>query len=128
MAHSILLVDDDADIRAILTAHLSEHGFIVQTARDGRHAFQVLERMAPALPSLILLDYRMPQMNGKQFLAAKRADPRFQAIPVIVLSAWTREWTGVGMDVVDVLTKPVEPDLLLDAVARVMTPDSLTPR
>jgi len=79
MAQSILIVDDDADTRSLVGASLTEQGFIVYAARDGRHALQILERSSP--PALILLDYNMPVMNGKEFLAVKRSDPRWQAIP-----------------------------------------------
>jgi CheY-like chemotaxis protein len=119
MAQSILIVDDDADTRSFLGASLTEQGFIVYAARDGRHALQILERISP--PALILLDYNMPVMNGKQFLAAKRRDPRLQAIPVVVLSAWTREWTSARMDVIEVLSKPVDLERLLALVNRTVS-------
>ncbi len=119
MARSILIIDDDADTRSLLGAALTEQGFIVYAARDGRHAFQILERISP--PALILLDYNMPVMNGKQFLAAKRSDARWQAIPVVVLSAWTREWTGARMDVIEVLSKPVDVEALLALVKRTVS-------
>src|SRR5207302_9920848 len=116
MAHLILIVDDDADMRSLLGAFLTDQGFVVYAARNGRHAFQILERIPP--PSLILLDYKMPVMNGTQFLAAKRRDARLQAIPVIIMSAWTRAWTGARLDVVDVLSKPIDLDRLLELVNR----------
>ena len=119
MAHSILIVDDDADTRSLLGAALTEQGFIVYAARNGRHALQILDHIAP--PALILLDYQMPVMNGTQFLAAKDREPRFQAIPVVVLSAWTREWTGTRMEVIDVLPKPVDVDSLLALVKRTVS-------
>ena len=116
MAHLILIVDDDADMRSLLRAFLTDQEFVVYAARNGRHAFQILERIPP--PSLILLDYKMPVMNGTQFLAAKRRDARLQAIPVIIMSAWTRAWTGARLDVVDVLSKPIDLDRLLELVNR----------
>ena len=119
MAHSILIVDDDVDTRLLLGASLTEQGFIVYAARNGRHALRLLERIAA--PGLILLDYQMPVMNGSQFLAAKRRDPRLQAIPVVVLSAWTREWTGARMDVIEVLSKPVDLEKLLALVKRTLS-------
>ena len=126
MAHSILIVDDDVDTRSLLGASLTEQGFIVYAARDGRHALQILERLERiSPPDLILLDYKMPVMNGKEFLAAKRRDPRFQDIPVVVLSDWTREWTVARMDVIEVLSKPVDLERLLALVKRtVSTPQT----
>jgi CheY-like chemotaxis protein len=116
---SILIVEDDADMRSLLAAFLTVRGFSVYTARNGRHALQILDRI-PA-PSLILLDYKMPEMNGTQFLAHKRRDRRLQAIPVAIMSASTREWTGGSsrLDVIDVLSKPMDLERLLALVARV---------
>jgi CheY-like chemotaxis protein len=113
----ILVIDDDVDTRRTLREFLTDEGFTVHTARDGQHALNVLERIP--LPDLILLDYKMPVMDGKQFLAVLRRTPQFQAIPVIILSAATREWSGANLEVVDVLTKPVDLDLLLNTLSRI---------
>ena len=104
-------------MRLSLREFLSAEGFLVHTARDGQHALHVLDRMEP--PDLILLDYRMPVMDGKQFLSAMRVVPRLQTIPVVILSAATREWSGAHLEVVEVLTKPVDLDLLLATVGRI---------
>ena len=116
MAGSILLIDDDADIRMTLRAFLHGEGFEVHTARDGQHALHVLERMQP--PDVILLDFKMPVMNGTQFLGALRRMPRFNAVPVVILSGWSREWSGARLEVADVLSKPVDLELLLSTVQR----------
>ena len=113
---SILLVDDDADTRRTLREFLTGEGFLVHTARDGQHALNVLERIEP---DLILLDYKMPVLDGKQFLAFMRRTPKIQTIPVVILSAATREWSGANLEVVDVLTKPVDLALLLATVGRI---------
>ena len=114
---SILLVDDDADTRRTLREFLTGEGFLVHTAREGQHALNVLERIQP---DLILLDYKMPVMDGKQFLSVMRRTPQFQTIPVVILSAATREWSGANLEVVDVLTKPVDLDVLLATVGRIL--------
>jgi CheY-like chemotaxis protein len=114
---SILIVDDDADIRTLLRELLSAEEYVVHVARDGHHALRVLEKLD--IPSLILLDYKMPVMDGKQFLTALRQIPRLKAVPVIILSAHTREWSGARLEVADILFKPVDADLLLSTVARV---------
>ena len=118
---SILLVDDDADTRRTLREFLTGEGFLVHTAREGQHALHVLERIQP---DLILLDYKMPVMDGKQFLGVIRRTPQFQDIPVVILSAATREWSGANLEVVDVLTKPVDLDLLLATVGRILAASS----
>ena len=79
---SILLVDDDADLRLALRDFLTAEKFVVHTARDGQHAQHVLDKIDP--PNLILLDYKMPIMDGKQFLSMMRRVPRLQTIPVVI--------------------------------------------
>ncbi|HKA60093.1 MAG TPA: response regulator [Gemmatimonadales bacterium] len=117
MRRSILLVDDDPDVRMTLRDLLEDEGFVVHTARDGHHALQVLEKINP--PDLILLDYKMPNMDGRQFLSVKRRIPKLQAIPVVVLSAATREWSGAHLEVDEILSKPIDLEMLLSAVNRI---------
>jgi CheY-like chemotaxis protein len=114
---SILLVDDDAEIRMALRDFLTTERFVVHTARDGQHALHVLEKIDP--PNLILLDYKMPIMDGKQFLSVLRRMPRLQTIPVVILSAATREWSGAHLEVEEVLTKPVDLEVLRTTVNRI---------
>jgi CheY-like chemotaxis protein len=114
MARSILLVDDDAEIRNSLRDLLTDEGFVVHTANDGQHALQILDRIL--LPGLILLDYKMPTMDGRQFLGVMRRNPKWQFIPVVILSAATREWSGARLEVNEVLNKPVDIELLLSTV------------
>ena len=120
MAHSILLVDDDADTRISLRQLLTDEGYVVHAAHDGRHALQLLDRIDR--PDVILLDYKMPMMDGKQFLAEMRRIDHLRAIPVVVLSARTREWSGARLEVAEVLMKPVDIELLL-ATVRAVTGD-----
>jgi CheY-like chemotaxis protein len=112
-----MLIDDDADVRMTLRDFLEEEGFVVHTGRDGQHALHVLERIDP--PDLILLDYKMPVMDGKQFLAIKKRIPRLQVIPVVILSAATREWSGAHLEVEEVLSKPLDLEMLLSTVSRI---------
>ena len=117
---SILLVDDDANTRVTLRDFLTEAGYVVHAARDGQHALHMLEKIDP--PDLILLDYKMPVMDGKQFLSVQRRTPRLENIPVVILSAATREWSGAHLEVEEVLSKPVDLDLLLTTVNQICIP------
>ncbi|HEV2669534.1 MAG TPA: response regulator [Gemmatimonadales bacterium] len=117
MSRSLLLVDDDADVRMTLRDFLEEEGFVVHTARDGQHALHVLEKIGA--PDLILLDYKMPVMDGKQFLAMQRRMPKVQSVPVVLLSAATREWSGAHLEVEEVLSKPIDLEALVRTVSRI---------
>jgi CheY-like chemotaxis protein len=119
---SILLIDDDMDTRMTLRDFLTDAGFVVHTARDGQHALRTLEKME--VPDLILLDYKMPIMDGKQFVYIQRTIPRLQGIPVVILSAATREWSGAHLEVEEVLSKPVVLDVLLATVNRIFADKS----
>ena len=118
--HSILLVDDDADTRMTVRDFLTGQGFVVHTAREGQHALHILEKMDP--PDVILLDYKMPVMDGKQFLAVLRRSPRLEQVPVVILSAATREWSGAHLEVEEVLSKPVDLEVLLSSLNRILAP------
>src|SRR5213080_2402684 len=117
---AILLLDDEMDTRLALRDFLTEAGFVVHTARDGQHALHVLDKIDP--PDLILLDYKMPVMDGKQFLAMMWGNPRLQTIPVVIMSAATREWSGAHLEVEEVLTKTVDLEILLTTVNRICAP------
>ena len=82
---SILIVEDDSDLREALSEVLRDEGYSVESAADGREALDRLRR--DLRPSLILLDLTMPVMNGWQFRAEQRRDPALSEIPVVVLSA-----------------------------------------
>ncbi len=123
--HSILVIDDDADTRMSLRDFLTGQGFIVHTAREGQHALHMLEKMDP--PDVILLDYKMPVMDGKQFLSILRRTPGLHHIPVVILSAATREWSGAHLEVEEVLSKPVDLDVLLSSLSRILAPPAQSP-
>jgi two-component system chemotaxis response regulator CheY len=80
---SILVVDDDESIRQFVEMALTDEGYDVVTAADGLAALAVIAR---ATPDLILLDMRMPVMDGWSFAAAYRGTPRPHA-PIAVLTA-----------------------------------------
>ena len=89
----VLVVDDDADARARVRAVLEKNGWTVMEAGNGQEA---LDRVALAVPRVILLDLTMPVMDGFAFLHALRERPGCADVPVVVLSArdLTREDRG----------------------------------
>jgi CheY-like chemotaxis protein len=84
-APSVLVVDDEPSIREVLADTLSEEGWSVVAAGDGKEAFKHLE--SGLRPTAIVLDIMMPRMNGHEFMEALRSDPRTGSIPVIQISA-----------------------------------------
>ena len=82
---SILVVDDDPDSRDVLTRSLSKAGYAVRAAANGRLA---LIAVATAIPDVVVLDVRMPEMNGVEFLRVIRSYLRWSKMPVILLTAY----------------------------------------
>ena len=114
---SILIVEDDADLRQALSEVLRDEGYAVAVAADGREALDRLRRESP--PSLILLDLTMPVMNGWQFRDEQRRDPDLSEIPVVVLSASDRLAEKMGqLGVTDYVRKPIELGHLLRIIER----------
>jgi CheY-like chemotaxis protein len=114
---SILLVEDDFDLRDALIPILEHEGHHVVGAANGREALDQLR--AGAKPSLILLDLMMPIMNGAEFRAEQLRDPALASIPVVVVSAdpAARRKAEV-MGAVGCLEKPMDIDALLAQVRR----------
>jgi len=100
----VLVVDDDADSRILLTNLIEECGCRVLTVESGE---QALRRVREVRPDLIVLDLMMPQMDGWQVLSALKSDPQLRDIPVVVASIVARENRGLLLGAVDVLQKPV---------------------
>ena len=80
----ILIVEDDASTRQMMRDMLETEGWQVNEADNGRVGLEALENLQP---ELIMLDLMMPQMNGFEFLKRLREDERWQAIPVVVVTA-----------------------------------------
>ena len=86
VAHTVLIVEDDDDVRSAFTAYLEGAGYTVVEAADGEDALRRLRDAADEF-CLIVLDLFMPRMNGWQFRAAQLRDPAVAHIPVVVVSA-----------------------------------------
>src|SRR4051794_3452595 len=82
---SVLVIDDDSAIREALVDALSDEGWTVATAQDGREGWRKLQAI-PA-PTAIVLDLQMPLMDGQEFMEALRHDPLRSSLPVIQISA-----------------------------------------
>jgi CheY-like chemotaxis protein len=113
---SVLVVDDDAQIRFVISELLRDEGYTVAQAANGREALIYLQTTTP-LPCVILLDMMMPLMNGWDFLHARQRDRVLQAIPVVVISAFRAlAEAAAPLGVKEALAKPFDTDRLLATV------------
>jgi signal transduction histidine kinase len=113
----ILLVEDDHSIREALRGILEEEGYAVTTAENGRQALEQLG--AGGAPDLIVLDLRMPIMDGWEFRTVQKSDPRLARIPVLAVSA-DGSAKAAAIDAEAYLRKPLSTDALLGAISRIL--------
>jgi len=109
----ILIVDDDPSIRELLRQQLSNEGYEVRQAVDGRDA---IAQVKASKPSLLILDVKMPEISGFDVSAVLKNDPEYMDIPIIILSAEDSQERGYSLGIDRYLTKPVEAKILLDEV------------
>jgi excisionase family DNA binding protein len=107
----VLVIDDEQLVRDSVSDFLTDEGHQVQVAADGDEAMSLLAS-APRLPDLIILDLKMPRLNGWRFRERQLGDARLAAIPVIVVTSVAEANVAGAM----VLKKP----LRLDALAKAM--------
>ena len=112
IAH-VLVVDDDDSIRSLLQQELSDAGYLVDQASNGKEA---LEAVRKNKPNLIILDIMMPEMNGFDVAAVLKNDPQTMDIPIIVLSIVQDKARGFRIGVDRYLTKPIDTNLLFSEV------------
>ncbi|MCU1277255.1 MAG: chemotaxis protein CheY [bacterium] len=107
MAPTVLVVDDDRDIRDSLRMLLEDEGYRVQTAADGAEAVATMQSEPP---DFVILDLMMPVMDGWEVAGRMHDDERLAAIPVCVVTA-TPEWAPTNSTCV--IAKPVDVSRLL---------------
>lgn len=115
MSRRVLVVDDDAAVLRVLTDLLSDEGYDVVTAPDGRLA---LERVRVCPPAVILLDYQMPGCDGRQFAAAYRQRPGPHAPIVLVTAAATVRQRAAEVGADAYIGKPFDLQRLYEVVER----------
>jgi CheY-like chemotaxis protein len=105
----VLVVDDDAAARLVLSEGLTFRGYNVDTAKGGLDA---LNKVPKTKPDIILLDMKMPDLSGYEVLQILKKDPNFQEVPVIAISATAgigEEDKALHLGAADFMTKPLEP-------------------
>ena len=112
-AGAILVVDDDASVRDAMAEMLSTLGYATDTAENGREALARIERRRP---TVILLDLKMPVMDGWQLLRELRAERATARIPVLILSAFGFEWEAELIAAQGYLHKPTDFETIRDTI------------
>jgi two-component system chemotaxis response regulator CheY len=118
---TVLVVEDDDDLRDVVVQTLERNGFAVAGARDGQEALELLAK--GPLPNLILLDLMMPRMSGWEFRRRQLAEPRFAGVPVVVMTA-THTLDEAAIQADDILRKPLSFAALIKTVKRYARPDA----
>ena len=121
MTPTILVVDDDPGIQRVMTKFLKLEGFTSAVAANGEEALAYLRGGGDAC--VIVLDLRMPVMDGWAFRKEQRLDPSLARIPIVVLSGVEAERIP-ELDAVAAFRKPVSFPDVLDVVRRLCGPDA----
>jgi PAS domain S-box-containing protein len=111
----VLVVDDDASQRELLTRFLEREGFTVAAAPDGKTGLSLAKQLKPRA---ILLDVMMPQMDGWSVLAALKADADLAATPVVLVTFVNEPALGESLGAADLIAKPVDWDRLAHVMER----------
>lgn len=125
MSQRIVVVDDEPDIREIISASLQMHGYDVQQAADGVEGQALIRK---AKPDLAILDVKMPRMNGFELLMALRKDAATAKQKVLMLTSLTAgsgkrdEMWRESLDVTDFLSKPFGTEELVARVKAILHP------
>ena len=122
MSKSILIVDDEEDVRALIQLGLEmQAGWKVLNASCGEEAIKIA---ASQQPDVILLDWMMPEMDGKTTLQRLKSNSKTQQIPVILMTAKGKssvEESFANLDVAAIFTKPLRPLNLAQQITEVLS-------
>ncbi len=121
----VAIIEDEPDLVHILKYTLDKAGYHVITADNGEAGLNMIHQCRP---EIILLDIKMPRMNGYQVLAQLHQDAALSSIPVIVMTSLTADedisdeaWAR-KLDVARFIPKPFEPQTMVEAVKQVLAP------
>ncbi|GAB4364398.1 MAG: hypothetical protein Kow00121_00010 [Elainellaceae cyanobacterium] len=108
--NTILVIDDDPAVLDLTQRFLSREGFNVIAAMDGQEGLRLAREQSP---DVILLDVRMPNLNGWEVLSRLKSDPELANIPVVMVTIEDDQSLGCALGATDYLLKPVDYDRLL---------------
>ena len=112
----VIVIEDDERSLDLLTVYLESAGFEVLSARDGLSGLNVIRQRTPAA---VVLDIRLPHLDGWDVLVALKADPETAPTPVLIVSMLDERARGLSLGAAEYLLKPVRRTELLSALARV---------
>jgi len=115
---TILVVDDDANIRELLRQSLQNQGYAVREATDGLDA---IYQIKADKPDLIILDVMMPQINGFDTAAILKNDPTKMDIPIIMLSIFEDKERGYRLGIDRYMTKPIDNNKLMKEIGSLLS-------
>jgi CheY-like chemotaxis protein len=111
----VLVVEDDRRSQELMAILLQDQGLTVEVAATGE---QALDRLRERLPSAVVLDIRLPGIDGWEVLSRVRGNPRTARLPVLVVSILDERARALALGADDYLVKPVDRDLLVGALRR----------
>jgi len=118
-AKTILIVDDDKNIRNLLRQELEREGYLVDEAKNGVEALSQVKKK----PDLVILDILMPELNGFDVAAVLRNDPATMGLPIVIVSILEDHKRGRHLGIDRYLTKPVEVSEILEAIKTLLSPN-----
>ncbi|GLV61123.1 hypothetical protein KDH_79400 [Dictyobacter sp. S3.2.2.5] len=117
----ILVIDDEIAIAEALCAFLEGEGWQVTTASNGKEG---LERLVSVRPAVVVSDVMMPVLNGWELCRRMQSDPRYQSIPLVLMSAGPIMPNWVGCSYAALLRKPFGLDELQQTITRLLKPNA----
>ena len=121
MPYKVLVVDDERTVVQLIKFILEEKGYEVLTANNGREAFDCVRNI---MPHLIIMDYKMPIMNGWDATKKIRSLPGFESIPILGLTGYASEENvikGMEYGITEVVKKPFDIEKLLNLIQNHLT-------
>jgi CheY-like chemotaxis protein len=127
---SVLWVEDDKQLRDLIQHVLTYAGIDVKMACDGLEGIELAQEYKSEL-SVIILDLRLPKMDGTEVLAKLKEDPTTRDIPVIIISAWVQSGTAkystetlLRAGAEEVHSKPMAAYKMIEVISKYVSPES----
>jgi CheY-like chemotaxis protein len=111
----VLVVEDEVLVRTDLVQEIREAGHTAEAAPNGRVGLELMRRQ---IPDVVLLDLRMPVMDGHVFNAERSSDPALASVPIILISGNSRDERARSIGATAIFDKPINVSALLAELAR----------